>query len=155
MLYQVAPAVFAGGGKELEVGRLNAQPGIVRRGQGSGGQGDEQKGSASEGATRGSRGDGGVRPTARRSRNQFEVPPSVDTSVDAARRSACATKAWRERRGCGTPHGEECITGSAEPSSMRAISACMRAVRSMRPANFRPRVSMGSPMRTVTQPLRM
>src|ERR1017187_2076603 len=118
MLYQVAPAVFAGGGKELEVGRLNAQPRIARRGQGGGSQGDEQKASASESATRGSRADGCVRPTC-------------------------------------THHDEECITGSAEPSSMRATSACSRSVRSMRPASFRPRVSMGRPMRTVTRPLRM
>src|ERR1035441_8244388 len=42
MLYQVAPAVFAGGGEELEVGGLNAQPGIVRRGTGGESQGDER-----------------------------------------------------------------------------------------------------------------
>src|ERR1017187_4182415 len=35
------------------------------------------------------------RPTKRRSRNQCEITPSVDTSVDAARTSACATGATK------------------------------------------------------------
>src|ERR1039458_4524616 len=43
MLHEVAPAVFAGGGKELEVGGLNAQPRIVRRGPRSGSQCGDQK----------------------------------------------------------------------------------------------------------------
>src|ERR1035441_3733184 len=74
VLHEVAPAVFAGGGKELEVGGLNAQPRIVRRGPRSGSQCGDQK--------------------------------------------------------RGTRHDEGCSTGSAEPSSMCATSACSRSGRS-------------------------
>src|ERR1035441_6991843 len=49
VLHQVAPAVFAGRGIEFEVGRLNVQPRIVRRGKGAGG--DAYKGRDGKSAT--------------------------------------------------------------------------------------------------------
>src|ERR1035438_3545734 len=121
--HQVAPAVFAGGGKELEVSRLNVQPRVVGSG-GGGGKGDEQEG------------------------GKFGTPLHQCTLVLREHRSL--TVAARIAH-----HDEECSTGSVEPCSMRATSACSCPVRSMRPASFRPRVSMGRPMRTVTRPLRM